>query len=247
MWVWVNSGRWWWTGRPGMLRFMGSQRVGHDWAIELNWTELIHFIVLKSVNPKGNQFWIFIGRTDAEAEAPILWPLDAKSRVIGINSNGGEDWGREEMGWEKMGWIDSITKSMDMNLSKLWETENDKEVWCAVIYGVTKGQTQLSNWATFPPYWEVLWIRKVYLNHDYMLSDSDGADTMSVLLFLFPCGNPLVQTLQEWKRNGTNVHNRQWEFNPSEKLQEKVWNPVSDYTWSEVCELGVHMAIPISG
>ena len=41
MWVWVNSGSWWWTGRPGMLRFMGSQRVGHDWATELNWTELL--------------------------------------------------------------------------------------------------------------------------------------------------------------------------------------------------------------
>ena len=39
-WVWVNSGRWWWTGRPGVLRFMGSQRVGHDWAAEMNWTEL---------------------------------------------------------------------------------------------------------------------------------------------------------------------------------------------------------------
>ena len=39
-WVWVNSGRWWWTGRPGVLRFMGSQRVGHDWATELNWTEV---------------------------------------------------------------------------------------------------------------------------------------------------------------------------------------------------------------
>ena len=40
-WVWVNSGSWWWTGRPGVLQFMGSQRVGHDWATELNWTELI--------------------------------------------------------------------------------------------------------------------------------------------------------------------------------------------------------------
>ena len=42
LWVWVNSGSWWWTGRPGVLRFMGSQRVGHDWATELNWTELLH-------------------------------------------------------------------------------------------------------------------------------------------------------------------------------------------------------------
>ena len=47
-WVWVNSRRWWWTGRPGMLRFMGSQRVGHDWATELNWTELNPFIIHRS-------------------------------------------------------------------------------------------------------------------------------------------------------------------------------------------------------
>jgi len=46
-WVWVNSGSWWWTGRPGVLRFMGSRRVGHDWATELNWTdELTCFLVL---------------------------------------------------------------------------------------------------------------------------------------------------------------------------------------------------------
>ena len=42
-WVWVNSGRWWWTGRPGMLQFMGSQRVRHDWATELNWLRIRNF------------------------------------------------------------------------------------------------------------------------------------------------------------------------------------------------------------
>ena len=51
MWVWVNSGRWWWTGRPGVLRFMGSQGVGHDWATELNWTELIMVLVSKVGSP----------------------------------------------------------------------------------------------------------------------------------------------------------------------------------------------------
>ena len=45
-WVWVNSGSWWWTGRPGVLRFMGSQRVGHNWATEMNWTELKSMIVI---------------------------------------------------------------------------------------------------------------------------------------------------------------------------------------------------------
>ena len=47
VWVWVNSGSWWWTGRPGMLRFMGSQRVGHDWATELNWKHLYSFRILE--------------------------------------------------------------------------------------------------------------------------------------------------------------------------------------------------------
>ena len=58
-WVWVNSGSWWWTGRPGVLRFMGSQRVGHDWATELNWTELKHIhwasqVALVVKNPPAN-------------------------------------------------------------------------------------------------------------------------------------------------------------------------------------------------
>ena len=61
-WVWVNSGSWWWTGRPGVLWFMGSQRVGHDWATELNWTVVLEKTLespldskeTKPVNPKGN-------------------------------------------------------------------------------------------------------------------------------------------------------------------------------------------------
>ena len=52
-WVWVNSGRWWWTGRPGVLQFMGSQRVGHDWATELNWTETVIWLKIK----ERSVFW----------------------------------------------------------------------------------------------------------------------------------------------------------------------------------------------
>ena len=86
-WVWVNSWSWRWTRRPGMLQSMGSQRVGHDWATKLNWTELLektpesplNFKEIKPVDPKGSQPWIFLGRTDAEVEAAILWPPDSKS------------------------------------------------------------------------------------------------------------------------------------------------------------------------
>ena len=61
MWIWVNSGSWWWTGRPGVLRFMGSQRVGHDWATELNWTKLCDFH-FHGVNSLSSCLFFFLNR-----------------------------------------------------------------------------------------------------------------------------------------------------------------------------------------
>ena len=72
---------------------------------------------IKSVNPKGNQPWIFTGRTDAEAKAPILWPPDANSQLTGKDPDVGKDW-RQEKGTKRMRWLDGITKSMDMSFSK---------------------------------------------------------------------------------------------------------------------------------
>ena len=78
---------------------------------------------IQPVHPKGDPSWVFIGRTNAEAETPILWPPDAKSWLIGKDSDAGRDWGQEEKGSTE----DDITDSMDMSLSELQELVMDRE------------------------------------------------------------------------------------------------------------------------
>ena len=97
---------------------------------------------IKPVNPKGNQLWIFIGRTDAETL--ILWPPDVKSRLIGKDPDADIE-GKRRKGQQRMRWLDSITKSMDVILSKLWEIVKNREARHTVVHWLAKSQPRLSD------------------------------------------------------------------------------------------------------
>ena len=101
---------------------------------------------IKPANPKGNQSWIFTGRTTTEA--PIIWPLDVKRQLTGKDSDAGKDWRQKEKGAAEDEMVNNITDQMNMNLSKFWEMVEDRGAWRATVHSVAKSQRWFINWIT---------------------------------------------------------------------------------------------------
>ena len=126
---------------------------GKNWCFRIEVLEKtlespLDFKEIKPVNPKWNQSWIFIGRTDVEAEAPILWPPDVARRLIGKDPDSGKDWRQEEKGMidnKMVGWHHWLNGH---EFEQTLGDGKDREARCAAVHGVANSWTWLIDWTT---------------------------------------------------------------------------------------------------
>ena len=118
---------------------------------------------IQPAHPKKDQSWVFIGRTDAKAETPILWPPDAKNWLIWKNPDAGKVWQCEEKGMKEDEKLDGTTDSMDMSLNTLRDLMMDSEASCLAVHGISKSQTQRSDWTELTDF-SPKEIRSIYLS-----------------------------------------------------------------------------------
>ena len=156
-WVWVNSGSWWWTGKPGMLQFMGSQRVRHDWVTDLIcWRRLLRVpwtarrskqSILKEISLACSLERLL--KLKLQYFGQLMWRPDSFEKTLML----GKIEGRRRRGRERIRWLHGITDSMDICLGGLQELVIDREAWPAAVHVITKILTQLSDW-TWLNWWD---------------------------------------------------------------------------------------------